>query len=87
MEKRKGYAYIDKGGIMHIVENFNTALDYVGDSNKMVETEIEYAHGYPVVNGEQVIVYGPEDMKLDANEGNIEPIPVLAALYKECMGK
>ena len=41
-------------------------------------------HGYPVVNGEEIIVYSPEEMKLDARGDVIEVIPELAELYNKC---
>ena len=85
-EKKGNYAYIDKGGIMHMVADPNTAIEAIG-RGKIVLTDIPCKYGYPIVNGEQVIVYGPEDMKLDANEANIEPIPALAELYRQCEGK
>ena len=61
MEK-KNYTYLTKSGIMKIVENPNTALETIGENNI-----IECKYGYPVVNGKQIIVYGPDKMKLEAN--------------------
>ena len=83
MEK-KNYAYLTKAGVLKVVENPNTAMEAMGESN-IILTDIECKFGYPVVNGQQIIVYGPEEMKLEANGGKIDAIPALAELYKKCM--
>ena len=44
------YAYLDKGAILHISESEETAKQYAKYSGKVVPTEIEAEHGYPVVN-------------------------------------
>ena len=80
----KKYAYIDKGGIMHVVAKLDTAKEYKALGTHVVETEIEAAHGYPVVNKKQVIVYDEDTMKYDAKGKKIEPIAELAELYKKC---
>ena len=81
----KKFAYLDKVGIMHIVEKMETAVEFC-KKGKVVATEIKSAHGFPLdKEGRGVIVYGPEEMKLEADEKNITPIPELAALYKQCM--
>lgn len=80
----KKFAYIDKGGIMHIVAKLDTAKEYKALKTHVIETEIEAAHGYPVVNGKQVIVYDEETMKYDAKGKKIEPVAELAELYKKC---
>lgn len=83
MEK-KNYAYLTKAGVLKVVENPNTAMEAMGESN-IILTDIECKFGNPVVNGQQIIVYGPEEMKLEAKGGNIDAIPALAELYKKCM--
>lgn len=83
MEK-KNYAYLTNAKILKVVENPNTAMEAMGESN-IILTDIECKFGYPVVNGQQIIVYGPEEMKLEANGGKIDAIPALAELYKKCM--
>ena len=80
----KKFAYIDKGGIMHVVAKLDTAKEYKALKTHVIETEIEAAHGYPVVNGKQVIVYDEETMKYDAKGKKIEPVAELAELYKKC---
>ena len=80
----KKYAYIDKGGIMHVVAKLDTAKEYKALKTHVIETEIEAAHGYPVVNGKQVIVYDEDCMKYDAKGKKIEPIAELAELYRKC---
>lgn len=81
MEK---FAYIDKSGIMHIVEKRETAEKYKGEG-KVVATKIKAKYGYPVNEEEDgVIVYAEDVMKLEANGHKIAPIAKLAALYREC---
>ena len=81
----KKNAYIDKAGIMHLVKDIAVAKEF-SFNGKVVETEIAEKYGLPLNSeGEGVIVYGPDDMKLDANGENISPIPALADLYKACM--
>ena len=81
---KKGYAYLTKGGIMKVVENPNTAMGAKGEQSNIVLTDIEYKYGYPVINGEQIIVYSPTLMKLEATGEKIDDIPSLAELYKKC---
>lgn len=81
----KKFAYIDKAGIMHIVESADTAKEYSANG-KFVETEIAAKYGYPLNDeGIGVIVYSTEEMKLDAEGNTIDPIPALAELYRKCM--
>ena len=79
----KKFAYIDKGGIMHVVKEEKTAKEYSANG-KFVETEIDAANGYPVVHGKAVIVYSEEHMKHTAKGKQIEIIPELAELYRKC---
>lgn len=81
---KKGYAYVDKGGIMHVVEGMQTAIEYAKKGTKVIEFEGEYRNGYPVSGGEMVIVYSPEEMKVEAKGGNIPVVPELAEVYKKC---
>ena len=81
----KKYAYIDKSGIMHVVESADTAKEY-SVNGKVVQTEIVAKYGFPLNDeGVGVIVYSPEEMKLDTEAEAIAPIPALAELYKACM--
>ena len=79
----KKFAYIDKGGIKHVVKEEKTAKQYSGNK-KVIETDIEAENGYPVVNGKAVIVYSEECMKHTAKGKQIKVIPELAGLYKKC---
>lgn len=83
----KKFAYIDKAGIMHITKDMQTAISYAQKGTTVIETEVEASGGYPVVKGEEIIVYSPEVMKIDAQGGKIKVIPELAELYKKCAGK
>lgn len=82
MEK---YAYIDKGGIMHIVESQKTAEEYKG-KGFVIAVDIEAEYGYPIVDRKQVIVYSPKQMKHSAKGGDIPVIKELAKLYERCLG-
>lgn len=81
----KHFAYIDRGGIMHVSKNAKTARQYKARGHVIV-TDFPAMHGFPVVDGEEIIVYGPEEMRLDAKGDCIEPVPELAELYKLCEG-
>ena len=59
------YAYLDKYGIMHVVDNLQTAREYSGSGN-VVTTEIANSSGYPEVDGKHVIVYAT-DKKFKVN--------------------
>ena len=80
----KGFAYISRGGIMHITEDMQTAIDMALKGTRVVETQFEHKFGYPVVNGEGIIVYSPDEMKVDGGGEKIAVIPELARLYGEC---
>lgn len=74
------YAYIDKGGTLHIVEKKKTAEEY-SVNGKVVETEIPAERGFPTLKGEGIIVYSPEDMRFNSNGGKISPVKEFADLY------
>lgn len=81
------YAYLDKGAILHISESEETAKQYAKYSGKVVPTEIEAEHGYPVVNGEEIIVYSETEMKTDAtSDGCLDAAKYseLSKLYSKC---
>lgn len=53
---KKGYAYFDKYGILHISESETTAAKLGG--GKYIEVEINYNGGYPkTADGDSIIVY------------------------------
>ena len=79
----KHYAYLDKYGIMHLVDKRDTALDYA-PNGKVKETEWPAEYGYPLYEGKALIVYAPDDMRRGAKEKPImAPVPEVAILYKE----
>lgn len=81
----KKYAYIDKAGIMHVVEKKEVAEEFK-QKGKVVETEIKAKNGFPIdKTGEGVIVYGADKMKYEAKGADITPIPAFAELYKKCI--
>ena len=60
-----GYAYLDKGNILHIVTDLDTAKQYA--KSKIIETFISYAHGFPVYAGERILVYSPDKVVYKGN--------------------
>lgn len=50
---------------MHITEDMQTAIDTALKGTRVVETQFEHKFGYPIVNGEGIIVYSPDEMKVD----------------------
>ena len=82
------YAYVDKGGILHVVKNREDAETYKNEKSKIVEVEMETYQGYPTHEGKGVWVYSPTEMKWSNKSAPMEePIPELAELYNECMGE
>ena len=81
MERK--FAYLDKGGILHVSGSYDTAKNYSANG-VVVETTVKAEHGYPVVDREQIIVYNEKTMKITADGDKLEPIPVLAMLYSQC---
>lgn len=86
----KHYAYIDKGGILHIVEKRETAMEYA--AGKVVETEIPCAGGYPLHEGKDVTMYDLETAYIGGNarsgsgrRAKMSEIPEIVALYKACL--
>ena len=82
MERK--FAYLAEGGILHITKNIDTATKYAEKGTTVVPTEFPAEHGYPVVHGEQIIVYDEETMKITADGSTLRPIPALAELYSQC---
>ena len=82
MERK--FAYLDKGGILHIAKDIDDATEKAKKGTTVVPTEFPTEHGYPVANGEQIIVYDEETMKITAGGATLKPIPALAELYSQC---
>mgnify|MGYP004539025695 FL=1 len=87
---KKNYAYIDKGGILHVVETRKTAEEYT--TGKVVETEVPCEHGYPLHEGKDVTMYSLDTAYIGGNarlgSGRrvfMNKIPEIVALYKACM--
>lgn len=85
------YAYVDAGKILHVTSSKETAEEYC-KFGKVVETKIPCGGGYPIAtyngNEEEIIVYGPNEMKIDSNdiEINASLFPHLSELYNNCYG-
>ena len=83
-----GFAYIDKGGVLHVVEKRKTAEEYA--TKKVVETEVPFAHGYPLHEGQDVTMYSLTEAYIGGNaksgaKVDVEEIPEIAALYRACL--
>lgn len=88
----KGYAYLDKYGILHAVSSADVAKDYAR-GGKYIETENCDGKGYLDENGYNVMVYADEKKfsygKSNGKEYQVqedefaEKFPVTYALYKE----
>lgn len=90
MKNQKGYAYLAKGDILHIATEEKDARTY-SVNGKVVETSLRYAHGYPlgIVKDkmEELIVYGPQEIKVTAQDKeslNVALYPELVELWKAC---
>lgn len=79
------FAYLDKGGILHISGNESVAKEY-SRNGKAVKTEHPAGGGYPIVNGEEIIAYSETKMKLEAKGELLNPAkyPTVAELYRKC---
>ena len=82
------YAYIDMGGILHIVEKREDAMKYT--TGKVVVTEVPCENGYPLHNGEDVTMYDAKTAYIggnarDGRKAKLEEIPEIVKLYKTCM--
>lgn len=82
----KKFAYLDKGGVLHITANEEIARKY-SRNGIVVETEHPARGGYPVVADEEILVYDETTMKLDGGSPDTldsELYPQLAELYRQC---
>ena len=80
----KHWAYLDRNGILYLVEKRDTAIEYAANG-KVVETDYPSHHGHPKYEGETLVVYGPEDMRRGTKGKQVIPVPELAALYRKLM--
>ncbi|MDP4095459.1 hypothetical protein OIN60_01460 [Paenibacillus sp. P96] len=67
----KGYAYLDNTNleVLHVVADEDTAQSFTGSDGKYEEVDFIYENGYPVVDGDQLVVYG------DGTEKEKRPVP------------
>lgn len=70
----KRFAYLDKGGVLHMVKNQADAVKYAANGKvETVDMEVS-ANGYPIVNigGEEkdLVCYSDCRMYYDGNEKN-----------------
>ena len=78
------YAYLDKYGILHVVDNEETAKTYA-KNGKYVKTDIPNKGGYPC-KLEEVVVYSQSEAYVDGNRGDGKKIKLpkdIEALYKQ----
>lgn len=80
----KNYAYLSEKEILHVVKDRETAEMYA--TGRIVETELAARGGYPLADGEEIIVYSETDMRLAAKGAKLPEgkYPALAALYQAC---
>ena len=89
----KGYAYLDKYGIMHASEYQDTAKKYAKYNGKVVETELCDGSGYTDENDYNTMIYAAEkeffygkskarEHKLSEDQFAVK-FPQTYALYKE----
>ena len=85
------YAYIDKGGVLHITEKQINARKY-SKNDRYVITEIESKHGYPVVkkgkNTTEIVVYSLEEAYINGNRTDgvkvdLYNYPVIKEIYEQ----
>lgn len=89
----KGYAYLDKYGIMHASEHQDTAKKYAKYNGKVVETNLCDGTGYTDENDYNTMIYAAEKEffcgKSKAREHKLSEdqfatkFPQTYALYKE----
>ena len=85
------YAYIDKGGVLHIVEKQIDARKYSKDDRYII-TEVESKHGYPVVkkgrNTTEIVVYSLEEAYINGNRTDgtkveLDNYPIVKEIYEQ----
>lgn len=85
------YAYIDKGGILHVVERQIEAKKYSKDGRYVI-TEIATKHGYPLVkkgrNETEIVVYSLEEAYINGNRTDGTKVdlynyPVIKEIYEQ----
>lgn len=62
-----GYAYIDMKSVLHVVSEEATARKY--GRGRVAEVDFEFGGGFPIVDGEPLIVYS------DGREKNGREVP------------
>ncbi|MGG1673307.1 hypothetical protein ACIFOE_22250 [Paenibacillus sp. NRS-1783] len=67
----KGYAYLDYTDleVLHVVSSEETAKKYTGDDGKYEKVDFANENGYPVVDGEQLVIYS------NGTEKEKRPVP------------
>lgn len=88
----KGYAYLDKYGILHCTKSKDSA-EYAAYKGKYIPTNLADGTGYPKENGDRIVIYAAEPsfyvggnaaggFKME-EEDFAEEYPQTYALYKE----
>ena len=97
INKKMGYAYLDRYGILHIVSSISS----VPTGATMVATEITHAGGFPTVRNhgkyKKVYMYSEAEAYIGGNRNSFEAVPPKATkmdfkehphileLYRKCM--
>lgn len=89
-ETTKGYAYLDKYGILHISEEKDEAIKYALFNEKVVETELPFSAGYPVDDEDNAMVVDMLENKIKCRGEEVdldelrEVYPALVELSEQC---
>lgn len=87
MEIKIGFSYLDKSNTLHVVANRLDAEQYFGENSHIVQVNIAYDRGYPLIihNGKEVCarVISPDQMKV--GEEILPTTPEMRALYVNCL--
>jgi len=83
----KGYAYRDKYGILHVVDDLDTAQGYAVGPIK--EVDCDHAVGYLMVDGKEIFDYGNGEVYVGGNKESGVPLEEspIAELVKDVLAK
>lgn len=80
------FGYLDKSGILHVVEAKSTATEYAKFNGKIVETTLGDGHGMLFENGKKIYVYAKEGKFYEggnAENGSLMDVETFKQKYPE----
>lgn len=79
------FAYLDRAGILHISDSEKKAKES-SEKGRVVPTEYPADDGFPLVDGEAIIVYSETVMKKNFKSPflDVSMYPQLVDLYRRC---